>query len=76
MYRTMNTRLVKSQLPVQARLLSTHQQQVRKGGMSKVLLGTLFVTAAGFAYYANTSTTDQRKSIMYIPSMSHVFNIL
>ncbi|CAO3607693.1 unnamed protein product [Mucor hiemalis] len=40
----------------QARLMSTNN--VRKGGFSKLLLGTLFVSAAGIAYF-QTSSRDK-----------------
>jgi hypothetical protein len=62
MYNLANTQRIltmkKSNLS-QARLLST-TNNVRKGGFSKLLLGTLFVSAAGLAYY-NKSQRDQRK---------------
>lgn len=61
MYNISNTRRLISKRPLttQARLMST-TNNVRKGGFSKILLGTLFVSAAGFAYYQK-SQKDQRK---------------
>lgn len=55
-----NNRIIKKPIvPSQhARLMSTNN--VRKGGFSKLLLGTLFVSAAGIAYM-QTSSRDKCK---------------
>lgn len=36
------------------RLMSTQNHQVRKGGISKGLVATLVIAAAGFVYYKRT----------------------
>lgn len=55
-----NNRIIRKPIvPSQhARLMSTTTNHVRKGGVSKLLLGTLFVSAAGIAYM-QTSSRDK-----------------
>jgi hypothetical protein len=69
---TNSSRLAQTRRPMS----TTSNATVRKGGLSKLTLGALFVAAAGMAYYNNRSDTKTEKSKFTTKKFPYTFALI